>query len=331
MQRLMAGLTALALAVLLAACAGGARSGGPVATGSGPVTTEPQPSATSAPTTPATTPATTAPSTPTATGPSTTTPSSGPSPVSPPPSSPAAPGTVTLEVWFDTSHDSRLVRVFRVLPATRAVGTAALEALLDGPRATEVARGVGTQIPPGTTLLGLSIADGVATVNLSDEFFSGGSAVSEWTRLGQVVWTITQFGTVRGVTIELDGKPIKPFDIDGAALGRPWNRSDFEQIAPAIVVDEPASGQSVGSPIRVSGTADVFEATVSLRLFDEDGTEVANGVTMATCGTGCRGTFETTLAYTVERDQTGVLQVYEASAKDGSAINVVRIPVHLSA
>jgi spore germination protein GerM len=316
MKRLM---TVLATAALLAACAEGAKSGGPVATGDRPTV--------SGPSEPTTAPPTTVPTTePTAT----TAPSSGPSPVSPPPNSPT-PGSVTLEVWFDSSRDSRLTRVFRTVPATQAVGTAALEALLDGPSGSEVAKRIGTQVPPGTALMGLSIADGVATVNLSNDYFSGGSAVSEWTRLGQVVWTITQFPTVRGVTIELAGDPIKPFDIDGKALGRPWNRADFEQIAPAIVVDSPVAGEAVSSPIHVTGTADVFEATVSLRLLDEHGEVITTGFTTATCGTGCRGTFEKSLPYSVDHSQPGTLQVYEASAKDGSPINVVSIPVALTA
>jgi hypothetical protein len=237
--------------------------------------------------------------------------------------------SVTFQVWF--TRNDHLFGIPLWAPETKAVGRASLEALLGGPPDPSVAEGVGTQVPPGTTLLGLSISNGLATVNLSPQFLSGGSAVSEWTRLGQVVFTIGQFPTVRRVAIQLDGQPIEPFEVQGAALGRPWERSDFEQLLPAIVVEQPAIGEAVSSPVEVSGTADVFEATVSLRILDEGGNEIASGFTDATCGTGCRGTYRTTLAYHVDHDQPGTVEAFEASAENGKAINVVDIPVTLQA
>jgi len=90
-------------------------------------------------------------------------------------------------------------------------------------------------------------------------------------------------------------------------------------------------GASVGSPVEVSGTADVFEATVSLRILDADGNEIASGCTTATCGPGCRGTYRTTLAFHVDHDQSGTAEVFEASAENGQPINVVDIPVTLQA
>jgi hypothetical protein len=50
---------------------------------------------------------------------------------------------------------------------------------------------------------------------------------------------------------------------------------------------------------------------------------------MATCGTGCRGTFDTDVSFSVDRKQPGMIQVYEVSAKDGSMIHVIEIPVTL--
>ena len=43
---------------------------------------------------------------------------------------------------------------------------------------------------------------------------------------------------------------------------------------------------------------------------------------MATCGSGCRGTFDATIAYDVAKAQYGTLHVYEPSAKDGSPVNI---------
>ena len=98
----------------------------------------------------------------------------------------------------------------------------------------------------------------------------------------------------------------------------------------AVAVDSPAAGEMVASPITISGTANVFEAVVSFRLVGEGGIEFASGHAMATCGTGCRGSYEGSLKYVVSGDQSATLEVFEVSAKDGSPINVVRVPVMLA-
>ena len=100
---------------------------------------------------------------------------------------------------------------------------------------------------------------------------------------------------------------------------------------PAIVVKQPAAGDEVASPVTISGTADVFEATVHMRILDSGGLEVAARFTTATCGSGCRGEFSTQLSFFVEKTQDGTIEVFEVSAEDGSPINVVTVPVVLVA
>ena len=50
---------------------------------------------------------------------------------------------------------------------------------------------------------------------------------------------------------------------------------------------------------------------------------------MASCGTGCWGTFDVTLPYSNGHTQWGTLRVYDLSAKDGSPENVRDYPVWL--
>jgi hypothetical protein len=77
------------------------------------------------------------------------------------------------------------------------------------------------------------------------------------------------------------------------------------------------------------GTANVFEATVSLALTDADGLIIWEGFTTATCGTGCRGGWEITIPYEVDAPQMGSLIAWESSAMDGSQTNVREHPVWL--
>jgi hypothetical protein len=52
--------------------------------------------------------------------------------------------------------------------------------------------------------------------------------------------------------------------------------------------------------------------------------------TTATCGTGCRGTFRTRVAYDVDEEQTGTIVVHDDDAAGtGTFPHEVRIPVRL--
>jgi Immunoglobulin-like domain of bacterial spore germination len=98
---------------------------------------------------------------------------------------------------------------------------------------------------------------------------------------------------------------------------------------PPIAVALPQSGMRVSSPIIIAGSADVFEATVNIRVLDANGEVIAESFAMATCGTGCRGDFSTQIDVPIDAEQPATIQVFEYSAKDGSMINTVEIPVTL--
>jgi len=51
---------------------------------------------------------------------------------------------------------------------------------------------------------------------------------------------------------------------------------------------------------------------------------------MASCGSGCRGTFAVTVPYVVGKAQWGTLRAYVPSAKDGSPQSIRDYPVWLT-
>jgi hypothetical protein len=235
---------------------------------------------------------------------------------------------VTYQVWFLLGE--KLFVTYRTEPATPRVGTAALEALLEGPDTFEEGYGLGTTIPEGTELLGLTIDDGIARADLTSEFESGGGTLSMQARLAQVVFTLTQFPTVDGVVFSLDGEPIDVLGGEGIIIDHPLTRGDYADFLPAILVTTPALNQVVESPILIRGSANVFEANVGIQILDADGNVIVETFTTATCGTGCRGTFRTTVAYQVDREQNGTIVVHDDDAAGtGSFPNEVRIPVRL--
>jgi spore germination protein GerM len=252
-----------------------------------------------------------------------TTDPSGSTDGSPSPSQP--PGTALVRAYFRLGGDpgsAGLVAVLRTITGTKAVATAAAMAVLAGPTAAETSRSISTAIPTGSQLLGLSVDRGVATVNLSSEFESGGGSASVLTRLGQVVYTLTQFPSVKSVQFQIDGQARSAFSSQGVALDKPVGRANYVQLLPPIWVDRPAFGAAAGNPAHVTGSADVFEATFRVAILDGGGKVLADQQAMASCGTGCRGTFDASVAYTLGKAQYGTLRVYEPSAKDGTPQNV---------
>ena len=99
-----------------------------------------------------------------------------------------------------------------------------------------------------------------------------------------------------------------------------------EAQTPQIVIESPRPGDSVTSPIHVSGTANVFEATVSFEVRDGSGKVVLRDFTTATAGNGTRGTFDKLLAIPGLSGRATIV-AFEASAEDGTPLHVVRVPV----
>jgi germination protein M len=234
---------------------------------------------------------------------------------------------VDYEVWFVS--DELLHASGRTGDATPRVGAAAMKSLLSGPSEDEQAAGLISAIPPGTQLLGLEIENRVATVDLSPRYEMGGGSSSMRMRLAQVVYTLTQFPTVSGVLFNINGRAVTTFSSEGIVLDGPLARADFEDLSPPIVVDVPKPSAQVHSPVTISGTANVFEATVSIRIRNASGAEIARDFATATCGTGCRGSYSTEVKFRVDEPQQGTIEVFEQSMEDGSDLFVVRIPVTL--
>ena len=131
--------------------------------------------------------------------------------------------------------------------------------------------------------------------------------------LAQLTYTLTQFD------------PSRPLHV----LGRTWDRKDYEGLTPAILVESPLPFQAVSAPLRVTGTANTFEATFEYELLDPVGKVLSHNFVTATSGSGTRGTFDFTIPFEAPNG-LGKLVVYESSAADGSRIHVVEIPLTLA-
>jgi hypothetical protein len=124
--------------------------------------------------------------------------------------------------------------VDREVETTDTLPEAAMRELLAGPTEAELETwpALGTEIPEGTRLLGLEIEDGVALVDLSEEFEQGGGTASITARVAQVVYTLTEFEEIDAVEFYLDGERVEVFSGEGLMLDEPRTREDYEQLVP---------------------------------------------------------------------------------------------------
>ena len=226
--------------------------------------------------------------------------------------------------------DPFLVSVQREIPTTPGIALATLRELVDGPSSTDeqLIDGLWTAVPDETLVLGVDLVDGLATVDLSREFESGGGSLSMFSRLAQVIYTVTQFPTVDEVQFALDGQPVTVFSNEGLVIDEPGSRGHFVDLLPTVFVDTPAAGAEVDTPLRLTGMAAVFEATFLYRLETADGTVLAEGFAMTDNGVGW-GAFDVTLDVQVDVPTEAVLTVWEASAKDGSIQALRETPLTL--
>jgi hypothetical protein len=238
--------------------------------------------------------------------------------------SPTPAGETTFLVYF--LRGEKLGTAQRAVPRTVAVARAAMEALCGGPTDAEKAAGLLTAVPDGSAVRGISIEGTTATVDLSGEFESGGGSLSMRARVAQVVYTLTQFPTIRAVELMLDGEPVQAIGGEGVIVEEPQRRADWDEFEPPIFVERPGVGATLSSPFVVQGRATAFEATVAIDLLDENEEAVVETFATATEGAPGRGSFRKAIRFTIDSD-SGWLAVYESSMEDGSRLNEVRVPV----
>lgn len=135
--------------------------------------------------------------------------------------------TVQVSVYF--VQGERLAAVPRTVAIPGLLQGVLLE-LLAEPNAKERRSGLATAVPAGTRLRGVTIFDGLVTVDLSRRFESGGGSLSMTARLAQLTRALTQFSQVRGVLLRLDGRPARVFGGEGLILDHPLTRADFREL-----------------------------------------------------------------------------------------------------
>ncbi|WP_027364918.1 Gmad2 immunoglobulin-like domain-containing protein [Desulfotruncus alcoholivorax] len=231
---------------------------------------------------------------------------------------------INLALYFVkfTAEDAYLVREVRSIPYTKNVASAAM---------TELIRDKKSILAPGTKVLGITIENGLATVNFNDNVLetNTGSA-GEALGIQSIVNTLTELPNIEKVAFQVNGKTNgRAMDWWGhvGLYGQPFSRDLSKVYEPAIWVTHPTPNQVASVPLLVKGSARVFEGAVSARLLDDKGNVMAKSCATATAGAPERGNFEMSIKFDPPAEGHGVLEVYWASPKDGSMLDVVSVPL----
>ena len=136
----------------------------------------------------------------------------------------------TVIYWVRIDADGKLIpkSVTRLLPKSDAPMSDALEALFAAPNVDELKQGVRTLIPPDTKLRSAWVKDGIAFINVSEEFqFNQYGIDGALAQLLQVVFTATEFSTVKSVQFLIEGQKKEYLGAEGVWIGSPLSRTSF--------------------------------------------------------------------------------------------------------
>jgi hypothetical protein len=101
-----------------------------------------------------------------------------------------------------------------------------INVLLAGSAVAEEARGITTLIPEGTVLINAAMRGSTAVLNFNENFmFNSYGAEGYLAQLRQIIWTATEFPSVRNVQFLVEGQRVN-FLGDNIRLDQPISRED---------------------------------------------------------------------------------------------------------
>ncbi|MGI9117171.1 MAG: GerMN domain-containing protein [Gaiellales bacterium] len=228
------------------------------------------------------------------------------------PTQPAAGAAFVYFLRYDQPEPTR-----RSIAPKLSVPEGSLRALLTGPTLAERVLHYSTAIPATTTLLGYSVVNRTAIVDVSAmPPVVAGDQGEALLALYQIVYTVTASGGIEAVQVRVNGQPYGLNALAGgsSALEPPLTRADLSFVvdaatltgsagcavvkkgappfrgAPSLTLTRPKDGERVSDAIQVRGTVQGKGGPLVIRVL-QDSLEVANRVIDDTC----RGSFAATI------------------------------------
>ncbi len=136
-------------------------------------------------------------------------------------------GTIAAKIYF-LYYNEKADKI-ELRPVVRDVNAkfpvkAALEELIKGPTKVEDKKGYVTAIPPTLKVIDVSIINNIAFINFNGVLEEGAAGNIMLNRLDQIIYTATQFDTVEGIHILVNGQRKRFLGPDGISVAGPLKR-----------------------------------------------------------------------------------------------------------
>lgn len=127
-------------------------------------------------------------------------------------------------VFYYLYQGAYLVPVERSIPWEEGIARATISRLASSQQVDSFLNGTGLNapLPAGTEIIGLTIRDGLALIDFSENILEVREG-QERAVLDAVVYTLTEFDTVDQVEIQVEGKPLEEFP-KGVMIEQPLDR-----------------------------------------------------------------------------------------------------------
>jgi len=98
-----------------------------------------------------------------------------------------------------------------------------------------------------------------------------------------------------------------------------------------IVITNPQAGDTISSPVTITGRGTAFESTIILRIKDSKGNVLAQvPTTTDSTEPGVKGDFSESVSYQMPATEYGFVEAYDESTDDGSPKNLFTTRVHFA-
>ncbi len=237
---------------------------------------------------------------------------------------------VTLTLFFpDRYLQYSIAEERQVLIQQGTAERAAVRELLAGPSAPYLTG----SFPPEAGLLSLEVVDRIAYVNM-DGSTRVSEGLEEEAAVRSLVLTLTELDTVDRVQILVDGK--SNLSLSGQfALGQPLDRGDVGGLSASpeiaaqsdrIKIFSPAPGTPAISAIEIWGLAQVYESEFVYEVWVDDELRAEGSIVTSDWDWGH---FRERVWVGARSGSAALLRLYSHSAKDGSPMHLVEIPLEM--
>lgn len=214
--------------------------------------------------------------------------------------------TATVPVYYLGASDKLYREYHSTLVgdgSTAAKVRAAVTLMLDGRTAFD--HDYSSQWPASASVRSVTVAGGVATIDLHGATVNGYDPAGNRAALQQLIWTATAFTGGTGVRLLFDGKPRATLWASHQPVAGVLHRAAAVDVLAPVWVIDPQQGAVSGRSVTVHVAGIVFEGAIQIRVRTSAGTQVVRQHVQLTVGAPAQGTATVTLhlspgRYTIE-------------------------------